>query len=268
MPTASAPTENPQSLRQKVREGTPVIGTFVKTNSHQTIEVLGFSGLDYVVVDAEHAPFDRASTDPLMACAAASGLPALVRIPNPDPSIINGYLDMGAAGILAPHTRSAADARAVVEAVKYGLGKRGFSPSGRAGSYGQVNAADYRANADATSNIWCQIEDIEAMAVLDEIAAVDDVDCLFIGPADLGLSLGVSGNNDPRLAEAIKAIAAAGRRHRRTVGLFVGNTEQIPAMLELGITLFICGSDQSLLLAKARQLAKDLAQITRTAKTA
>lgn len=246
------------SLRQRVRAGEPVVGTFVKTTSPQTIEVLGHSGMDFVVLDAEHAPFGIGALDTATAAARAAALPALVRIPNQAPSFINTCLDMGASGVLVPHTLSADDAQGVADSVKYGRGKRGFSPSGRAGSYGQVDFAAYRQAADAESNIWCQIEDRTAMEHLDAIAAVDDVDCLFIGPADLGLSLGCDGPKDPRLAEAIRAIADAGRRHKRCVGLFVPNTDTLADMIAIGITLFVCGSDQGLMLGRARQVASDL----------
>ncbi len=246
-------------LRERVRAGTPVVGTFVKTTSAQTVEVLGRSGLDFVVLDAEHAPFGRSALDASLGSALGVGLPALVRIADHGPAAINNCLDMGASGVLVPHTMSALDADRIADAVKYERGKRGFSPSGRAGNYGQVNFADYRANADASSNIWCQIEDAGAMDRLDEIAAIAAIDCLFIGPADLGLSLGATAPGDPKLAEAIRKIAEAGRAHRRAVGIFVSSTDQIPAMLEIGITLFICGSDQGFMLGRAKQVATALA---------
>jgi 2-keto-3-deoxy-L-rhamnonate aldolase RhmA len=256
---SQTPNLSRASLRDRVRAGTPVIGTFVKTTSPQTVEVLGHSGMDFVVLDAEHAPFGVDTLDGAIAAACAAGIPALVRIPNHAPAFINSCLDMGASGVLVPHTLSCDDAEGIADAVKYGRGKRGFSPSGRAGNYGQVDFAAYRTATDAGSNIWCQIEDRAAMEQLDAIAAVDDVDCLFIGPADLGLSLGCDGPKDPRLAEAIGAIADAGRRHKRCVGLFVPNTESIPDMIAIGITLFVCGSDQGLMLGRARQVASELA---------
>jgi len=219
--------------------------------------------MDFVVLDAEHAPFGIDSLDGATAAARAACLPALVRIPSHAPTFINSCLDMGASGVLVPHTLSARDAEGIADAVKYGRGKRGFSPSGRAGSYGQVDFTAYRAAADADSNIWCQIEDRVAMDNLDAIAAIADVDCLFIGPADLGLSLGCDGPKDPRLAEAIRAIADAGKRHNRTVGLFVPNTDSIPDMIAIGITLFVCGSDQGLMLGRAKQVSAELAAIAK-----
>jgi 2-keto-3-deoxy-L-rhamnonate aldolase RhmA len=226
----------------------------VKSTSAQTVELLARSGFDFLVLDAEHAPFDAGALDRSIGAAHALGLPALVRTPDHGAAMINTCLDMGASGVVVPHVLSGSHAAAIADAIKYGRGKRGFSPSGRAGNYGQVDPAAYRDAADESSNIWCQIEDAEALDHLDEIAADDAVDCLFIGPADLSLSLGCQHPDDPRLTAAIRAIADAGRRHRRAVGLFVPNTEAIPAMMALGITVFICGSDQSLLLGRAKQI--------------
>ncbi|WP_214198883.1 HpcH/HpaI aldolase family protein [Novosphingobium profundi] len=255
--SVSRPASAMPLLRERVRAADPVIGTFVKTTSPQTIEVLGHSGLDFAVLDAEHAPFGVESLDRTLGAARGAGLAALVRIPDHAPAFINTCLDLGASGVLVPHTLTAADAEAIADAARFGRGQRGFSPSGRAGSYGQIDHASYRAAADSGCNIWCQIEDRAAMSRLDEIAAVDAVDCLFIGPADLSLSLGYGGMDDPRLLEAIRAIAAAGRRHGRAVGLYVGNTGKVADMIALGITVFVCGSDQGFMLGRAKQVATD-----------
>ncbi len=248
-----------RSLATRVRSGETVIGTFVKTVAAQTVEVLGQYGLDFVVLDAEHAPFGVEALDMSLCAAHAAGIPALVRVPDHRAAFINSSLDMGAAGIVAPHVVSAVDAEAIADAVKYDRGKRGFSPSGRAGRYGGLAPHAYRAAADAGSMIWCQIEDRAALGRLDEIAALDVVDCLFIGPADLGMSLGCTAPDDPRLTDAIRAIAEAGRRHRRPVGMFVSSPDAIAGLIDLGITVFICGSDQSLLLGRAKQIASEVA---------
>ncbi|SES19221.1 2-keto-3-deoxy-L-rhamnonate aldolase RhmA [Sphingobium sp. YR768] len=248
-------------LRKRMREGVPVIGTFLKTTCPQTVEVLARSGLDFVVLDAEHAPYDIAGLDGALLAAHALGLPALVRIPDHRPSFINSCLDMGAHGVMVPHTRSAADVELVADAARYARRKRGFSPSTRAGNYGQIDSCEYRGRADANNIICCQIEDSEAMERLEEIAANNSVDCLFIGPADLGLSLGYDGPNDPRLGDAIRTIAEVGRRHGRTVGLFVSSVDIVPDMIAIGITLFVCGSDQSILLSGAKGVAQIMANI-------
>lgn len=227
----------------------------MKTTSPQVIEVLARAMLDFVVLDAEHAPFGIESLSAALGMAHALRLPALVRVPDHSPAFVNTCLDMGAVGILAPHVRSVADVDALADAVKYARGRRGFSPSSRAGGYGTLPAAAFRAKADACAGIWCQIEDADALDAVEEIATHDEVDCLFIGPADLSLSLGLDGPEDDRMAPAVTRIIEAGRRHGCAVGLFVARTEQIAPALAMGVSIVVCGSDQSMLLEGARRLA-------------
>lgn len=229
----------------------PLLGTFIKSASYQMVEILALSGLDCAILDAEHAPFSPGDLDRMILAARAGGLPALVRVAGLDPAPIAACLDMGATGIVVPHVRTADEARAAVSATKY-AGRRGFSPSPRAGGYGTRGADAYLAAADTETSVWCQIEDAEALDRLDDIAAVPGVDCLFVGRADLALSLGASGTGDPRVAEAVKAVGAACRRAGRTAGLFVPGTAEIEARKAEGYSAFICGSDQSWLLEQAR----------------
>jgi 2-keto-3-deoxy-L-rhamnonate aldolase RhmA len=256
-----------EKFRQSVREGAVLIGAFIKTAAHQIPEILGVAGLDFAVIDAEHAPFDPETLDRMVLGGRAAGLPCLVRVPELAPAPIGQALDLGAAGVLVPHVASAEAAERTIAAAKYAAGRRGFSPSTRAGGYGAGNAGTYRLKADEESSVWCQIEDEAALAHLDAIAAINGVDCLFIGPADLAASLGAGSPRDAKVTDAIAAIAEAGRRHGRTVGIFVGGTEEIPALLKLGITVFVCGTDQSFILARARQIRKGLSEAVSAAKS-
>jgi 2-keto-3-deoxy-L-rhamnonate aldolase RhmA len=248
------------SLRQRIRAREPVLGTFVKTAAYQVVEVLGINGLDFVIVDAEHAPFGMNTLDAMVLAGRAVDLPVLIRVPELATVPIGQILDLGAGGVVVPHVYTAERAQASVSAAKYSAGQRGFSPSTRAGRYGSLDAVAYRAQADSNSIVWCQIEDREAIDNLDEIAAVAEVDCLFIGRADLSLSLGVS-PKDPAVAQAVKATAEAGQKHARAVGIHIADTAEIPELLALGITVFVCGTDQSFLAGQTRRIRSDLAQI-------
>lgn len=250
-------------LRDRVRSGERVIGTFVKTASAQTVEVLARSPLDFVVLDAEHAPFGIDALSHALGIAGLAGLATLVRVPSHDAAFINTCLDMGAEGLLVPHVRSVADVEAIADAVKYARGRRGFSPSTRAAGYGAMPAAAYRSMADARNGIWCQIEDAEALQAVEEIAAHDAVDCLFIGPADLSLSLGLDGTDDVRLDSAVARIVEAGRRYGRAVGLFVSHPHRISSALAMQISVVLCGSDQSMLLEGAKRLSLAMAEAER-----
>lgn len=241
------------SFRQRILDGELLVGCFLKTPDPRVAELLGLGGLDFIVADREHAPIDLASLDLIAMAGRSVGLPVLIRSTCAEAPAIWPALDLGAAGVMVPHVRDGATAAAVADAVKYGRGKRGFSPSGRAGAYGTMPAADYRAKADATSVILAQIEDREALARLDEIAAVPEVDLLFVGPADLSLSLGCA-MDAPEMEAAILRVIDAARRHGKGAGLFVGSEVEIAPWAARGIGLFVCGSDQGILLNGARRL--------------
>ena len=249
-----------EGLRQRVRGGEVVLGAFIKIASHQVSEVLGRAALDFAIIDAEHAPFDLLSLDRTVLGGLATGLPCLVRPPDRTPAFIGQCLDLGAAGILAPHVVGPEAARQVVSAARYGAGQRGFSPSTRAGGHGATSESTYRDRADRGNSIWCQIEDAEALAQLDDIAAIDDVDCLFLGRADLALSLGVASQAATEVLAAVRTTVDAGRRHHRAIGIYIGDSAELPDLLALGITVFVCGSDQSFLLAQGRRIRDDLSR--------
>lgn len=242
------------TLRTRIRAGDILTGTFVKTPSPHVAELLGLGGLDFAVADREHAPIGMEALDLLVAAARGVNLPLLVRVPSNEPVSIAAALDCGALGVLVPHVRNAVDAQNVVDAAKYNKGGRGFSPSARAGRYGTDDPVAYRNRSDAESILIVQIEDAEALDHLDAIAAIEEIDALFIGPADLALSLGC-GPSDGALIEAIDRVIEAGRRHAKPVAIFTARSEQIAGMIEKGVSLFVCGSDQSMLLAGARQIA-------------
>ncbi|MDZ4395137.1 HpcH/HpaI aldolase family protein [Cypionkella sp.] len=241
------------SLRRRIVAGETVIGTFVKTPAPQIVEILGLAGLDFAVVDQEHAPIDLGGMDVLALAARASGLPLLARCWGQSPSRISPLLDMGCAGVMVPHVADRKTAEAVMAAIKFSSGVRGISPSPRAGRYGTIPLAEYPSHCDASSIAMLQIEDAEALNRLDEIAAVPDVDVLFIGPADLSQSLGC-GLPSAELDAAIEQVIAAGRKAGVAVGLFVGDAAQIPVWQRRGISVFVCGSDQALLMQGAKKI--------------
>lgn len=240
-------------LRARILRGDRLVGCFLKTPSPQVAELLGLAGLDFIVADQEHAPVDLATLDLIALAGRAVGLPVLIRASHGAAPAIWPALDIGCTGVMVPHVRTAEEAGQVADAVKYARGQRGFSPSGRAGGYGTIPAADYRRQADAASVILTQIEDAAALAQLDAIAAVPEVDVLFVGPADLALSLGCA-PDAPALETAILRVAEAARRAGKAAGLFVTDAAQIGPWAARGVSVFVCGSDQGLLMQGARRL--------------
>ena len=235
------------SFRQRVRRRDRLIGTFVKTPAHQVVEVLASTDLDFLVIDAEHAPFGRADIDVGVLAARASGMPALVRVPNVQAGTVLDVLDVGATGILVPHARSEHTVLEAIAASRYRRGTRGFSNSPRAGGYGRIAMSQHVDQADREAVVIGQVEDRDAIDVIERLAAIDGVDCLFIGRADLALSMGVDDIRDPRVEEALERVLAACRAAGKASGVFVADAGECARFEQLGASLFIVGSDQSLL---------------------
>lgn len=233
-------------IRPTMKRAGQRIGTFVKTPAPQVIEVLGRSRLDFAVLDAEHAPLDRATIDLLVMAGWAAALPLLVRIADCQAATIQSALDVGAAGVLVPHVDDAETARQVVARTRHRGGCRGFSGSPRFAGYGSLSMRG-ALEAGTDCFVMCQIESTEAVAAAGEIALVDGVDGLFIGYADLALSMGLDTPQDPRVAEAAAQVVRAGRAAGKTVGMFVGTPSERDRYAAQGVELFVISSDQSLL---------------------
>lgn len=248
-------------LMERSARGDISVGVFLKSNSHQIVEILGLTGLDFIVIDAEHAPFGPRDLDLLIMAARSRGLPAIVRVPDATSAAIGTCLDLGADGVLVPHVLNGKSAESIRSRAKFIGGSRGLSPSPRSGDYGGIGAFDYARKADAETTLWCQVEDREAVASATDIAGVDGVDCLFIGPVDLAHSLGETSVKAPAVAAAVDEVCSAGRRAGKAVAMFVSSPSDIPQLAERGVTVFVVGSDQGLL----RSAATDLVRSARAA---
>jgi 2-keto-3-deoxy-L-rhamnonate aldolase RhmA len=254
------PPASTRPFRERLRARESLAGTFVKTAGYQVVEVLGASGLDFAVIDAEHAPYDRNHLDVCLLAGRASNLPLLVRLPNAQPHTILDVLDMGATGILVPHAKRPEDVREAIAAARYRGGVRGFSNSPRAGGYGRTAMTALVDAADRDVAVLCQVEDREAVDCIDALVAIDEVDCLFIGRADLAVSYGVFDVAHADVDAAVRRILAAGAAAKKPIGIFLADAREVPRYTELGASLFVIGSDQSMLRAQATALA---AQFTR-----
>jgi 2-keto-3-deoxy-L-rhamnonate aldolase RhmA len=231
------------------------VGTFVKTTSPQVIEILGGSGLDFAVLDAEHAPYDRAAIDLSMMAGRAVGLPLFVRVTDRSAASLLSVLDMGAAGVLVPHVDTEQDAREVVAHCRYVGGDRGYSSSPRAAGYGALGMKQAIAHGDRNV-VVCQIESVPAVENAARIAAVPGVGALFVGRADLALSMGLDNAQDPRVLEATEGVIRAARAAGTAVGMFVGSNAEREKYRALGVSWFVQGSDQSLLRQGAQAAAR------------
>ena len=249
-------------LKQSIRRGDPTIGLFIRTPALQAVEIHADSGLDFVVLDAEHAAFGTNDLDRCILAGRSVGLPVLVRLRDPSPAAILQVLDMGAAGLILPHVGSTSYARIALEACRYDKGSRGFSGQTRAASYGATPAVDYRKRSDESIIVIAQIEDEEGYANVAELAALDELDALFVGRADLAVSLGADGIEYESIVEATRKILAAGKKTGMTTGIFLSNTDGIDSFESQGASLFVIGTDQSLLINAAKSITSEFRRVT------
>lgn len=233
-------------------DGAPVLGTFIKTPSPHASEIIGSLGYDFVLIDAEHAPFDRTAIERTLLGARAVGVAALVRVAETNAPLILAALDDGAAGIVAPHVDSVEKARELVAACRYANG-RGFSNSPRAGGYGARSMWQHVDTADREVTVIAMIEDPAAIMRVDEIVNVDGIDAIFIGRGDLAVAMNdrSAGAIDVREATA-KAIDAA-RRARKAIFLLPASPEEAAEYHRLGVSGFVVSSDQGFLRNAASQ---------------
>ena len=243
------------NFRQRLRGGQPIIGTWIKTPHPAVVEVLSLSELDCLVLDAEHAPFGRRDIDLGILAAKAAAKPVLVRVPAARPEYVLQALDCGAAGVIIPHVRSAAEAELAVRMTHYGPGGRGYAGSSRAANYTRTPMSDHLAASAAGTALILQIEDPEAVEAIDEIAAVEGYDALFVGRIDLSVAMGKS-PDDPEVVAAVARVCEAARKRGRSVGMFLSRVEDVAQWRDKGASLFILGSDQGFLLSGAAQLVQ------------
>lgn len=222
------------------------VGTFVKTTSPQCIEILGGAGLDFAVLDAEHAPFDRAAIDLAMIASRSVGLPLFVRVIDRSRAGLLSALDMGAAGVVVPHVDSEMDAKDVVAHCRYMTGDRGYSSSPRAAGYGALGMKETIRRGDQ-SFVVVQIESVQGLESAAAIAAVEGVGGLFVGRADLALSMGLDSAQNPQVIKAAERVVQCALNAGKVAGMAVGSNAERDRYRQLGVTWFVQSSDQSML---------------------
>lgn len=245
----------PTGLRARMLAGDLLVGTFMKTPNHVTLEILMMSGLDFVCIDAEHAPFDRGAIDACLAVACARGFPVLIRIGDGAPARILDVLDMGATGIVVPHVDSVAKARGIARAARFGHGGRGYAGSTRWAGYASQAMPDLLARSRAETIVLAQIEEPEGVEEAAAIAAVPGIDGLFTGPADLSVAYGHASVDNEDLRAAMVSVGAACRGAGKAYVTWVPDVETARAWRPNGFTTFVVSSEHGWMLAGARAVS-------------
>lgn len=237
-------------------EGRPLAGMWVCSGSAVVAEICAGSGLDWLLIDMEHAPNGLASVLAQLQAVAAYRVTPVVRVPSNDPVTLKQVLDLGAQTVLVPMVSSAAEARAAVEAVRYPpRGRRGVgSALSRSARWNRVE--NYLADADEHVSLLVQVETAEGVEAAAEIAAVDGVDGVLVGPSDLAASLGRLGEQrHPDVVAAVLRTFEAVRSAGKPVGANAFDPTAAREYVAAGASFVLVGADVRLLAQGSGTLA-------------
>ncbi|MDD7836242.1 MULTISPECIES: aldolase/citrate lyase family protein [Paenarthrobacter] len=261
------PVPHPTFYSVLEAEERPLVGMWVCSGSPLVAEICAGSGLDWLLIDAEHSPNGIESI--LGQLHSVSGYPVqiMVRPPVNDPVVIKQYLDLGVQNLLVPMVNSAMEAEAAVAAVRYPpLGVRGVgSALARASRWNRI--PDYLAQADDTVSVTVQVESEAAAAAVEEILAVDGVDGIFLGPADLAASMGLLGQHENPLVRAVvEHCLAAASAAGKPAGVNAFNEEIARAYLDAGAAFALVGADVVVLARASEAFAEKFIPVSEKAE--
>ncbi len=233
----------PNSFRRDLRAGKTLIGCWSSLSNAITTEVLGVAGFDWILLDGEHSPNDVTTFIPQLMALKDSASAPVVRPASNNPVEIKRLLDAGFYNFLVPFVESADEARSAVAATRYPpQGVRGVSVSQRGNRYGTV--PDYFKNVNEQICVMVQIESRKGVDAAREIAALDGVDCIFVGPSDLAAGFGHLGNaNHPEVQAAIAAVFADAKAHGKPTGILAPVEADARRYMAMGATFVGVGSD-------------------------
>lgn len=236
--------------KDAIESGTNPLGTWISVGHPTIAEAVAQLDLDFVLVDMEHTTMNLETVESMTrgVDAASGDTDAVVRVPWNDPVRLKRVIDIGVAGVMVPMIDNQAEARELVRALRYPPeGIRGIAGS-RATGYGK-NFEEYVTTANGSILTIAQIETKEGLENAEQIAAVDGIDALFVGPADLSGALEMFAEWDsPEFSDAVNSVIEAGHAADVPVGTLTVDPEGIDARVKQGFDFLIAGKDVSLLM--------------------
>jgi 2-keto-3-deoxy-L-rhamnonate aldolase RhmA len=200
-------------VRNLLDQGHQAFGAWLLIPSTLTVEIAGYAGLDFVVIDNEQSSFNDETVADMIRMAEMADVSVFVRVVENNAGLILKVLNMGADGVIVPHVRSQAEAAAVVRAARYAPeGFRGQMTGLRRDGFGMIDAQEYLASINREIMVFLVIEDVEALVQLDEIVHTQGVDVLIVGKADLAQSMGLPGQvTHPKVQAGVDRIRSAAK---------------------------------------------------------
>lgn len=248
-----------KNIKQRLKNGETLNGCWITLGSAFVTEMVGHAGFDWVMIDLEHGAGSEKDVSAQIMALTSSNTAALVRVESPEPLRISRILEMGAEGIMVPKVNNEDIAQKVISGMHYPpIGNRGVATMIRPAAFGKT-FQEYYEKAPNTLLGILQIETAEALNHLDEIAGIEGVDVLFIGPADLSMDLGIFGQfENPIYIDAVKKTVAAAEKAGKAVGILFSDPADYKKYYNLGIRFLACGTDQAFVLDGAKTMADKL----------
>jgi 4-hydroxy-2-oxoheptanedioate aldolase len=244
------------AFKERLAGDRPQIGMWVASANAYCAEICAGAGLDWLLIDGEHAPNDLRSILGQLQAVAAYPVTPVVRPPHADPALLKQLLDIGVRNLLIPMVDTVEQAEAVVRAVRYPpRGMRGVgSALARASAWNRETG--YLQGADAGITLIVQVESRRGLAALDGIAAVDGVDAVFLGPSDLAASFGYLGQQEhPEVVDAVEQAIGTINALGKPAGVNAFAEARARRYLEIGCTFVLVGADVTLLARGSEDLA-------------
>lgn len=237
------------AVKARLKAGEQVIGTFVKCGDPAIVEVLGYVGFEFIVIDNAHSNLDRQPTLELIRAAELVDIVAIVRVSRNDPEEILHALDSGALGVQIPQVNSVAEVRQAVANCKYAPeGDRGFASTPRANRYGFGDVVRYGREANSEIMVVTYVESKQAVESVEGMLAVPNLDVVFMGPFDLSQSYGHTGESGhPDVMKAMQSVIDATRGTGVATGTIAGTPEMAQEWLDRGISFLVYSSDLGLM---------------------
>jgi 4-hydroxy-2-oxoheptanedioate aldolase len=234
-------------LRARIRAGETLIGVFSDLASPLAAELCGQAGFDWTVLDLEHGAATEADLLALLYAVGSTPMAPIVRPQSAERLRIGRALDLGAAGVMLPQLQGIDEVRAAVRSLRYPpVGQRGVALRTRGADMGGLGHADVARVVNERIVGIVQVETPGTVADAREIAALEEVDVLFVGPADLSHGLGIPGRfDDERYLDALRAVVDACEAHGKAAGILIYDAAALPRHLELGFRFIGLGSEGS-----------------------
>jgi 2-keto-3-deoxy-L-rhamnonate aldolase RhmA len=241
-----------KSLRDRVMAGEQVLGSMVfEFFTPGIAQVMKLSGCEYIIYDMEHTGLGFEAVKDQVAHCRGLGVVPMVRVPRSDYHFLARALDVGVRGVMIPMVESAEQARAIAEATRYPpVGRRGAAFGFAHDDYLPGDPADKIKAANADNLVIAQIETERGLEAVDEIAAVDGIDVLWVGHFDLTNFLGIPGQFDhPKYLDALDRVVSAGRKAGKGLGFMPANRDWARQYTALGFNMLAVGTDHGILMS-------------------